>query len=154
MEIALVVEDETHVGEAQTRLSRVGLEKVTGYLAGGIRAWDAAGRPLSRTEQISVDELSARLAEKADLAVLDVRRPAEWKTGHIAGAAHMPLHELERLAAGLDRERPIAAVCAGGYRSAIAASELERLGFQKVVNVVGGMAAWNAARHETVGSSQ
>ncbi len=146
--IVLVTEEDGQVAEARTRLARVGLENVVGYLAGGVLAWDRDRKPLSRTEQISVDELRARLFEGADLAVLDVRRPAEWKSGHIAQAASMPLHELGAHAAALDRNRPVAAICAGGYRSSIAASVLERLGFTKVVNVVGGMAAWNAARYE------
>lgn len=144
--IALVVDDEEGIAEVQTRLARVGLENVVGYLAGGIRAWDASGRTLARTEQIGVDELAARIGEGSDLAVVDVRRPGEWQTGHIADAVSVPLHELEERAESLDRERPIAAMCAGGYRSAIATSVLERLGFRKVTNVVGGMAAWNAAK--------
>ncbi len=144
--IVLVVEDEERVAEVQTRLARVGLENVAGYLAGGIRAWDASGRPLARTEQIGVDELAARIDEGGDLAVVDVRRPGEWETGHIAQAVSAPLHELEARAESFDRERPVAAMCAGGYRSAIATSMLERLGFRKVTNVVGGMAAWNAAK--------
>ena len=57
--IVLVAEDEERMGEARTRLARVGLENVAGYLAGGIRAWDEAKRPLARTEQIPVDELGA-----------------------------------------------------------------------------------------------
>ncbi len=146
--IVLVVEDEERVAEVQTRLARVGLENVVGYLAGGIRAWDASGRPLARTEQIGVDELAARLGEGNDLAVVDVRRPGEWQTGHIAQAVSLPLHELAARAGVLDRDRPIAAMCAGGYRSAIAASVLERLGFRRVTNVVGGMAAWSAAKFE------
>ena len=77
---------------------------------------------------------------------MDVRRPGEWETGHIAEAVSVPLHELEARAEGFDRDRPVAAMCAGGYRSAIATSMLERLGFRKVTNVVGGMAAWNAAK--------
>jgi glyoxylase-like metal-dependent hydrolase (beta-lactamase superfamily II)/rhodanese-related sulfurtransferase len=146
--IVLVLDDEAAIAEVQTRLARVGLENVVGYLAGGIRAWDASGRPLARTEQIGVDELAARIGEGRDLAVVDVRRPGEWQGGHIAQAVLLPLHELEARAEALDREKPVVALCAGGYRSAIATSVLERLGFRKITNVVGGMAAWNAAKLE------
>ena len=93
--IVLVLEDEAAIAEVQTRLARVGLENVVGYLAGGIRAWDASGRTLARTEQIGVDELAARIGEGSDLAVVDVRRPGEWQTGHIAQAVSLPLHELD-----------------------------------------------------------
>jgi len=150
--IVLVAEDEERMGETRTRLARVGIENVSGYLEGGIRAWDAAGKPLARTEQIDVDELAARLADTqtADLQLVDVRRPPEWKDGHIRQAAWMPLDRLSELAKTLDTKRPVAAICAGGYRSSIATSVLERIGFQKITNVVGGMAAWTGAKHETV----
>jgi glyoxylase-like metal-dependent hydrolase (beta-lactamase superfamily II)/3-mercaptopyruvate sulfurtransferase SseA len=147
--LILVAEDEERVAETRTRLARVGLENVAGFLSGGILSWDAAGSPLATTEQITVDELAARLAEGADLQVVDVRRPAEWNAGHIRQAVAMPLDRLSQTAESLDRRRPVAAICAGGYRSSIATSVLERLGFEKVINVVGGMAAWSAARLET-----
>jgi glyoxylase-like metal-dependent hydrolase (beta-lactamase superfamily II) len=146
--LILVAEDEERVAETRTRLARVGLENVAGFLSGGILAWDAARKPLAMTEQITVDELAARLAESADLRVVDVRRPAEWNAGHIRQAVSMPLDRLSQAAETLDRRRPVAAICAGGYRSSIATSVLERLGFEKVINVVGGMAAWSAARFE------
>ncbi|HTR03393.1 MAG TPA: rhodanese-like domain-containing protein [Thermoanaerobaculia bacterium] len=147
--IVLVAEDEERVAESRTRLSRVGLDNVAGYLAGGILAWDQAGRPLARTEQIAVDELKARIEEGANLQVVDVRRPMEFQGGHIAGAVHVPLHELARRAASLDPDKPVAIICASGYRSSIATSVLERLGFRHFSNVVGGMNAWNAAKYET-----
>ena len=62
---------------------------------------------------------------------------------------HIPLHELGKRAASLDREKPIAIICASGYRSSIATSVLEQLGFRRFANVVGGMNAWNAAKYET-----
>jgi glyoxylase-like metal-dependent hydrolase (beta-lactamase superfamily II) len=146
--IVLVAEDEERVAEARTRLARVGLENVAGYLGGGILAWDREGRPLGRTDQIAVDELRARLAEGADLQVLDVRRPAEWRAGHIAGAELIPLNELPARAREVDSKRPVAIICASGYRSSIAASLLERAGLPSVINVVGGMNAWNGAKYE------
>ena len=141
------------MGETRTRLARVGIENVSGYLEGGIRAWDAAGRPLARTEQIDVDELARGIAEthSADAPARDVRRPAEWNDGHIRRAASMPLHRLRDLAMR-STLRPVAAICAGGYRSSIATSVLrERIGLSRLTNVaVGGMAAWTGAKHETV----
>ncbi len=148
--IVLVAEDEEQMGQTRTRLARVGLENVAGYLAGGIRAWDEAGRPLGRAEQITVDELRERLAEDPALQLVDVRRPVEYRGGRIARAVPMPLHRLTEDAASLDRSRPVAAICAGGYRSSIATSVLERLGFLRAINVVGGMAAWTGAKYETV----
>ena len=143
--IVLVTEDADRVAEARTRLARVGLENVVGYLDGGILAWHQSGRPLATTEQIAVDELSRRIAAGEATQVLDVRRPGEWNSGHIAQASHRPLHELEAHARELDRNSPVAIVCASGFRSSIATSLLERAGFPTVTNVVGGMNAWNQA---------
>lgn len=77
--------------------------------------------------------------------MIDVRRPPEWEAGHIAEAVARPLAELAGSDSDVAAGRPLAVICAGGYRSSIAASLLLRRGRRDVVNVVGGMAAWNAA---------
>jgi hydroxyacylglutathione hydrolase len=143
--IVLVAEDPDRASEARTRLARVGLDRVAGFLEGGIRAWSEAGRPLASTEQIGVEELARRLSEAAPLRIFDVRRPAEWGVGHIREALHLPLNRLSDEAARLSPGEAVATICAGGYRSSIASSLLERLGWRRVTNVVGGMAAWSQA---------
>lgn len=143
--ILLVAEDEDQVREARTRLARVGVENVAGYLAGGILEWNRAGFRLATTEQIAVEELDARMREGEGPVVVDVRRPGEWDSGHIPGAVHVPLNEVAERAGELPRDRPVAVVCAGGYRASIATSLLEQQGFSRITNVVGGMAAWKAA---------
>jgi glyoxylase-like metal-dependent hydrolase (beta-lactamase superfamily II)/rhodanese-related sulfurtransferase len=148
--ILLVAEDPERVAEARMRLARVGLENVVGYLEGGIEAWDAEGLPLAQTEQITVEELASRLSSSAAPALLDVRRPAEWQEGHIGTARHAPLHQLDTEDLPLAPEAPVAAICGGGYRSSIATSLLERRGYRRVSNVVGGMAAWMGEGRETV----
>ncbi len=148
--IVLVAEDPERVSEAHLRLARVGLEKIAGFLSGGVLAWHESGRPLARTEQISVDELARRLETGEVAQLVDVRRPGEWNSGHIAQARHVPLHELAARVEELDSTRPVTAICAGGYRSSMATSVLERTGFSGVTNVIGGMSAWNAAHLETV----
>jgi hydroxyacylglutathione hydrolase len=147
--LVIVAEDEDGVREAALRLARVGLENVAGYLEGGLAAWDRAGRPVARLPQITVDELRARLGSQAGLQVIDVRRPAEYAAGHVPGALSLPLDRLEREAASLERVRPTALICAGGYRSSAGVSILSRLGFRELVNVAGGTAAWVAAGYPT-----
>ena len=145
--ILLVAEEEDQVREARMRLTRVGIDNVAGYLGGGILEWDRAGLPLATTEQIAVEELHARLRE-GGARVVDVRRPGEWQAGHIASAVHVPLNTLAQNAGELPKDQPLALICAGGFRSSIATSILERQGFTKVTNVVGGMAAWRGANLE------
>jgi glyoxylase-like metal-dependent hydrolase (beta-lactamase superfamily II) len=140
--ILLVGEDAASAEEGAVRLARVGLDRVLGYLDGGVAAWHAAGRDVSTTPQITVDELEAQSKENPKLQVVDVRRPAEFATGHVPGAISRPLDRLERDLAGLDPTRPTAVICAGGYRSAAGASLLQRLGFKDLRDVVGGTSAW------------
>jgi glyoxylase-like metal-dependent hydrolase (beta-lactamase superfamily II)/rhodanese-related sulfurtransferase len=140
--LVLVLEDAEHVREARTRLARVGLEKVSGYLQGGVLAWHEAGLPLEKAEQISVEELRQRMDEHSVDTILDVRKPPEWTAGHIERAVHMPLNHLAESALSLNRESKIAVLCAGGYRSSIGVSILQQLGFRNVSNVAGGMSAW------------
>jgi glyoxylase-like metal-dependent hydrolase (beta-lactamase superfamily II)/rhodanese-related sulfurtransferase len=143
--IVLVSEEKEQVREAQTRLARVGLDNVAGYLEGGLLEWHRAGLPLATTEQIGVEELDARMREGRAGRVVDVRRPGEWQSGHIAGAVNVPLNTLEERAVDLAKEEPLAVLCAGGFRSSIGTSILERQGFARITNVVGGMAAWKSA---------
>ena len=140
--IIIVADELAQVDEAVMRLARVGLESVKGYLGGGLYAWDRAGLVTATTAQISVDELRARIEEKSDLQIIDVRRPGEYKSGHAIGAQNAQLTDLEKLAARFDPERPTPIICASGYRSSIAASLLERRGFRNLFNVVGGTNAW------------
>lgn len=149
MPLIIVAEDIEHVREARVRLARVGHENVVGYLEGGILSWHQAGLPLSTTEQITVDELDRRIKEQAVDQVIDVRRPGEWQSGHIRAAKHFPLSQLAQTAEELARDRNIAVICAGGYRSSAATSVLERMGFTHITNVVGGMNAWQSANLET-----
>jgi glyoxylase-like metal-dependent hydrolase (beta-lactamase superfamily II) len=148
--IVLVTEDDAQVAEARIRLARVGIENVTGFLAGGIAAWDAAGLALARVEQIGVEELERRIFEGSAGQLIDVRRPAEFRGGHIPGARPLPLNHLGKDLGGLSKEQPVTAICAGGFRSSLAASLLVRGGFSRVTNVVGGMSAWTNSNYAVV----
>jgi hydroxyacylglutathione hydrolase len=139
----LVATTDSQVEEARTRLSRVGIEEVRGYLAGGFAAWKQAGKPVLVTPQMPVGELAERLRQ-GNVSVLDVRRDGEWQAGRIAEANHRALdtfpHGLPALGNG-----QVAIHCKSGYRSMIACSLLERAGHRNVVNVTGGFDAWQAA---------
>jgi glyoxylase-like metal-dependent hydrolase (beta-lactamase superfamily II)/rhodanese-related sulfurtransferase len=147
--LLLVADGEDEVREAALRLARVGVENVTGFLEGGIAAWDRAGQALASLPQITVTDLHQRLGEDAELQVLDVRRPGEYAAGHLPRAVNLPLDRVPHDRIPLDPGKPAAVVCAGGYRSSAAASVLLRRGFADLLNVVGGTAAWIKAGYET-----
>jgi len=142
-EIVIVAATNAQVDEAVMRLARVGIENVVGYLKGGIDSWRYAGRPLEIVPQVTVQDLKQR-AEEGDLQILDVRRPGEYESGHVPHAVTEPLATLERNVSDLvlDKEKPIAVICAGGYRSSAATSLLQKHGFKNLLNVTGGTSAW------------
>ena len=75
--------------------------------------------------------------------MLDVRDEDEWAEGHIPGSIHLPYGELPDRQGELPRERAIAAICSGGKRSGLAASILQREGFERVLHVAdGGVGTW------------
>jgi hydroxyacylglutathione hydrolase len=140
--IILIADDLAAVDEAVMRLARVGIESVAGYLGGGMQSWDQAGLVTEAIPQMPVDELHDRMGEGVDLQVVDVRRPGEYSGGHVPGAINVTLAHLEQESSGLNADRPIAVICASGYRSSTATSILERSGFAGVFNVVGGTSGW------------
>ncbi|MFZ0311805.1 MAG: rhodanese-like domain-containing protein [Candidatus Korobacteraceae bacterium] len=141
----LIAEASAQRDEARLRLARVGIEDVAGYLDGGPAAWQQAGLPLQSLPQITVQELEARLQGNA-LPVLDVRREGEWEAGHINGAEWYPLDRFKAALPAIKPDQPIAIHCAGGYRSVIACSLLQRAGYHNIINVLGGFDAWRKAQ--------
>ena len=135
--------------EARLRLTRVGIEVLGGYLAGGVAAWKQAGFQLGSISQITADELQARL-QSDRVQVLDVRREPEWDAGHIENAAWWPLDNFRVSPPEIGHEAPIAVHCKGGYRSMIASSLLQRAGFKHVINLIGGFDAWQQAKLPSV----
>src|SRR3954466_10887538 len=103
----LIGNDEQQIEEARVRLARVGIEMLDGYLAGGVAAWKLAGFSLATIEQITAEDLNARLPA-GEVQVLDVRREPEWDAGHIEGATWWPLDNFRVSAPEIDHDVPLA----------------------------------------------
>jgi hydroxyacylglutathione hydrolase len=142
--IVLVADDLDGVRQARLRLARVGIENVVGYLDGGLAEWARAGRPVEAFENVSVRELARRIERGAAPVVFDVRRPGEFAGGHLPGAVSRPLGPGLMVTAS-EARAPLAVVCQGGYRSAIAASLLAATHPGPIWNVLGGSDAWREA---------
>jgi len=138
--------------EAALRLGRIGFDHVKGHLRGGMEA--LAERPdlVWPTErvpaQVIADEVAANGNGESHAApfVLDVRNPREWAARHIPGSVNIPLNHLQERIAEVPRDRRIAVHCAGGYRSSVAASILHQHGITNLIELAGGLAAWEAAK--------
>jgi rhodanese-related sulfurtransferase len=126
--------------ETVVRLSRVGFDKIQGYLKGGYDAWAAAGEPIDLIIDVEADELAMDIPHDPQLVVVDVRRETEFADGHIANAQNLPLNEMNDVLtlSGFDDNQNIYVHCAGGYRSVIAASLMKREGIHNLRNVLGG----------------
>jgi hydroxyacylglutathione hydrolase len=146
-EIVLIGRDDEDARVAGQLSTAVGIRKLGGYLAGGMTSWRAERREVDRIERMTVEQL----AEQGDgLQIVDVRERSEWNDGHIPGSVHIPYHDIHGLPEALDPDRPVAAVCASGQRSATAASLLARYGAREVIHVVdGGVPLWGRLGHPT-----
>ena len=133
--------------EAAMRLGRIGFDNVAGYLDGGMQALEERADLVVETERASAASVAEDLAsrEPAPL-VLDVRTPQEWQGKRIDGSVNVPLNQLPSRLADLPRDRTTVVHCAGGYRSSIAVSLLQRHGFTHLIDLIGGIAAWEAAK--------
>lgn len=84
------------------------------------------------------------LMNREDALVLDVRETGEWTSGHIPGARHITLAQLDKRISEIEkfRDRPIIVCCASGTRSSSACGQLKKGGFQKVYSLAGGISGW------------
>ncbi len=126
--------------ETVIRLSRVGFDKIQGYLKGGFDAWQAAGETVDIIIDVEADELAMDMPHDPNLVVVDVRRETEFADGHIVDAQNLPLNEMNDVLnlSHFEDNQNLYVHCAGGYRSVIAASLLKREGTHNLRNVLGG----------------
>ena len=101
----------------------------------------------SRVKQTDVAAVLARLKKGEKPTIVDVREDNEWANGHVAGAVHLGKGVIERdvEAAIPDKTKEIILYCGGGFRSALAADNLQKMGYRGVVSMDGGWRGWNDA---------
>ncbi|MEI8060023.1 MAG: rhodanese-like domain-containing protein [Ferruginibacter sp.] len=126
--------------ETVIRLSRVGFDKMQGFLKGSFDAWLSAGEKADLIIDVEADELAMDIPHDPNLIVIDVRREAEYANGHVKDALNIPLNDMTDIAliADFEEKQNLYVHCAGGYRSVIASSLIKRQGFHNIRNVLGG----------------
>ena len=141
----LIISEPGREQEAALRLGRIGFDHIKGYLRDGMTA--LAGRPelVWATERVGVLIAAEELGSPDPPLVLDVRTPREWAEKRIEGSFNVPLNHLQERIGEVPHDRRIAVHCAGGYRSSIAASILHQHGVTNLIEIAGGLAAWEAA---------
>ncbi|TRZ94516.1 MAG: rhodanese-like domain-containing protein [Rhodocyclaceae bacterium] len=110
-------------------------------VSGGMLLWPMVAG--SNVEHLTPTQATL-LMNREDALVLDVRETGEWSSGHIPGARHITLAQLEKRLSELDKfkEKPIIVVCATGNRSSSACGQLKKHGFEKVYSLGGGVSSW------------
>ncbi len=99
----------------------------------------------SRVTEVSVEEARKKIANGASL--VDVREDNEFEAGHASGATHIGRGVIERDIIGKfpDKDAELILYCGGGYRSALAADNLQKMGYTNVLSMAGGWTAWQEA---------
>jgi rhodanese-related sulfurtransferase len=118
-----------------------------GAIASGVLLlWPLVMRPFRAGREVSVVE-AVQLINRKDALVIDVRDTGEYETGHIAGSRHVPEKQLAERLKELEKfkGRPLIVVCRSGMRSDAAVPVLRDNGFNEVVNLRGGLSAWEQA---------
>ncbi len=100
-----------------------------------------------RVKEENFRETKKRLDAGDKMILIDTREDSEWSRGHIPGAIHLGRgvieREIERTVP--DKDAPIVLYCGGGYRSALAAESLQKMGYRNVVSMDGGWRGWTEA---------
>ena len=145
----VIIADPGREHEAATRLGRIGFDHIVGYLEDGLHSLASRPELTMSTERVSAQVAADRVHAQTDdgaPVLIDVRAPREREQKRIPGSLSIPLNHLAERTSELPADRPLLVYCAGGYRSSIAASLLQRQGFTHVSEIAGGITAWEAAK--------
>lgn len=101
----------------------------------------------SRIKEADFRDIKRRLDSREKLTLVDVREDNEWARGHLPGAVHLGKGIIERdiEEAFPDRAAPLVLYCGGGFRSALVADNLQKMGYTNVISMDGGWRGWTTA---------
>lgn len=140
--VFFVLEKPEDLKDAFLSLQRIGVDNISGVLAGGFEAWRDAGLKIQMSGTLSV--LSDSL-QNGIMPILDVRDITEFEEGHIKDSRHAYvgfLPEMENIKNQIDPELPLVVTCGVGHRASVAVSILLREGYKNLYNLLGGTTAW------------
>jgi hydroxyacylglutathione hydrolase len=141
----VLIADPGWENESAVRLGRIGFDHVAGYLKDGLKSLESRPELVMFTERLSAQFAAELLQSNVPPLAIDVRTPRERGQKLIAGSLSIPLNHLAENLDKLPKNRALLVYCAGGYRSSIAASLLQRGGFDPVAEIAGGIVGWEAA---------
>lgn len=119
---------------------------IAAFVSGAMLIWPLFQKAVSGSKEVSTPQ-AVQLINRRDALILDVRDAAEFASGHIANARHIPVTEIEQRLKELDKfkERPVIVSCRSGNRSIAACGVLRKNGFAEVFSLKGGILSWQQA---------
>ena len=134
----IVVADAEMDKESITRLARIGLENVRGYLEGGMTAWMNSNLPTEQIEIIDTEKFLTVISDNSHI-VVDCRKKREFVKVHLKNNLNIPLEDFQNRITEFDKDKKYILVCKTGYLSMIASSILRKNGVRQVQVLKGGI---------------
>ncbi|MDZ7760433.1 MAG: MBL fold metallo-hydrolase [Desulfovermiculus sp.] len=140
-DLGLIVDSYHYVQTARRFLTRIGYDRVVGFLEQGLHEWEIRGKYYETIPAVYAGEIQRRIRDTESFTLLDVRTDNEYEQGHLPNAQHIFLGELPDRLDEVGPARPITTFCGSGQRAIIAASILKKHGFKQVEDSLGSMQA-------------
>lgn len=141
--VTIIAKDDVHLASVMMSLKSVGIDRLAGICILDDHAIGELSDKLASFPLISPLDAFKQIQFKGEgVVIIDVRTPSEWNNGHISGALHIELKDLEENIPQLPKGKTIGTICGSGYRASIAASLLQKHGHYDVFNIQGGMQEW------------
>ncbi len=140
-DLGLIVESYHDLDPALRFLTRIGYDRIAGFLEQGLHEWEIRGKYYETIPAVYAGEIQRRIREEQSFTILDVRTRKEFEAGHLPNAQHIFLGELPKRLEEIGPSRPVTAFCGSGMRAIIAASILKKNGFKDVEDCLGSMQA-------------
>lgn len=142
-DIILIAESEENMQSATRQLVRLGYMRLKGWLS-SIHEWEITGKDFWHIPVVHAQEVKNRIHQNKQFILLDVRSDNEWQDGHLPGAQHIYIGELQNRLKEISKDSIITTFCGSGRRATIAASLLKQNHFNQVEICFGSMAACKA----------
>ena len=142
--LLLLTSHPLHIERILDLLAHVGLSNVLGYLKGGFLHWKKKGLPIETLPELTSPQVKKMIDRKEPIKLIDVRTALEWNRAHITDSIHISCLDIPEHPIKISNKKFIF-ICAGGYRSILAASFYKRLGVPFVYHMKGGISSWQMA---------
>jgi hydroxyacylglutathione hydrolase len=146
--VTVVLPERASLDSVSRQIHRLGFDNVSGFLKGGFETWQNENHELHSFQSIDTSQV-AKLMQRDDVQILDVRKPGEWAEGSIEDSRKIFVGDLPTRLSDLDKSTRYICMCSVGHRGGIAASILSRAGFPHVYNYLGGYTAWQKRHNQS-----